>query len=54
MAQLFHIGLTVKNLERSVAFYRDVAEMTESPGLKVPLRWSIAGRRKTRGWNIGW
>ncbi len=28
MAQLFHVGLTVKNLERSLAFYRDVAEMT--------------------------
>lgn len=27
MAELFHIGLTVKNLERSIAFYRDVAGM---------------------------
>jgi len=29
MAELFHVGLTVKNLERSVAFYRDVAGMKE-------------------------
>jgi catechol 2,3-dioxygenase-like lactoylglutathione lyase family enzyme len=35
MAQLFHIGLTVKNLERSLAFYRDVAEMTEGEHLEV-------------------
>ena len=27
MAELFHIGLTVKNLERSIAFYHDVAGM---------------------------
>jgi lactoylglutathione lyase len=27
MAELFHVGLTVKNLERSLAFYRDVAGM---------------------------
>src|SRR5260370_42690016 len=35
MAQLFHIGLTVKKLERSLAFYRDVAEMTEAEHLEV-------------------
>jgi catechol 2,3-dioxygenase-like lactoylglutathione lyase family enzyme len=35
MAQLFHVGLTVKNLERSLAFYRDVAEMTEGEHLEV-------------------
>lgn len=29
MAELFHVGLTVKNLERSLAFYRDVAGMKE-------------------------
>ena len=29
MARLSHIGLTVKNLERSLAFYRDVAGMNE-------------------------
>jgi lactoylglutathione lyase len=29
MAELFHVGLTVKNLERSIAFYRDVAGMKE-------------------------
>ena len=29
MAELFHIGLTVKNLERSLAFYRDVVGMKE-------------------------
>jgi len=28
MAELFHVGLTVKNLERSLAFYRDIAGMT--------------------------
>jgi catechol 2,3-dioxygenase-like lactoylglutathione lyase family enzyme len=28
MAELFHIGLTVKNIERSMAFYRDVAGMS--------------------------
>jgi lactoylglutathione lyase len=27
MAELFHVGLTVKDLERSLAFYRDVAGM---------------------------
>lgn len=35
MAQLFHAGLTVKNLERSLAFYRDVAEMTAGEHLEV-------------------
>jgi catechol 2,3-dioxygenase-like lactoylglutathione lyase family enzyme len=29
MAELFHVGLTVKNLERSLAFYRDVVGMKE-------------------------
>ena len=28
MAELFHIGLTVKNLQRSLSFYRDVVGMT--------------------------
>jgi catechol 2,3-dioxygenase-like lactoylglutathione lyase family enzyme len=28
MAELFHVGLTVKDLERSLKFYRDVAGMT--------------------------
>jgi catechol 2,3-dioxygenase-like lactoylglutathione lyase family enzyme len=28
MADLFHVGLTVKNLERSLEFYRDVAGMS--------------------------
>jgi catechol 2,3-dioxygenase-like lactoylglutathione lyase family enzyme len=28
MAELFHVGLTVKDLDRSLAFYRDVAGMT--------------------------
>jgi catechol 2,3-dioxygenase-like lactoylglutathione lyase family enzyme len=28
MAELFHIGLTVKDIERSIAFYRDVAGMS--------------------------
>jgi catechol 2,3-dioxygenase-like lactoylglutathione lyase family enzyme len=28
MAELFHVGLTVKDLERSLRFYRDVAQMT--------------------------
>ena len=29
MIELFHVGLTVKNLEQSLAFYRDVAGMQE-------------------------
>jgi catechol 2,3-dioxygenase-like lactoylglutathione lyase family enzyme len=28
MAELFHVGITVKNLERSLKFYREVAGMT--------------------------
>ena len=28
MAELFHVGLTVKDLERSLRFYRDAAGMT--------------------------
>ncbi len=35
MAELFHIGLTVKNLERSIAFYRDIAEMQAGESLEV-------------------
>ena len=35
MAKLFHIGLTVKNLERSIAFYRDIAEMQEGEYLEA-------------------
>jgi lactoylglutathione lyase len=30
MSELFHVGLTVKNLERSIAFYRDVVGMKEN------------------------
>jgi lactoylglutathione lyase len=30
MAELFHVGLTIKNLERSIAFYRDVVGMQET------------------------
>ena len=30
MAELFHVGLTVKDLERSIAFYRDVVGMKEN------------------------
>jgi len=37
MAELYHVGLTVKNLERSLAFYRDVAGM-EQAGQVVELR----------------
>ena len=33
MAELFHVGLTVKNLERSLAFYRDVVGMKEGERL---------------------
>ena len=39
MAELFHIGLTVKNLERSIAFYRDIAEMQEGEYLGVPVEF---------------
>jgi len=35
MAELFHVGLTVKNLERSLAFYRDVVGMQEGERLAV-------------------
>lgn len=35
MTQLFHVGLTVKSLERSLAFYRDVAGMTEGEHLEA-------------------
>ena len=35
MAELFHIGLTVKNIERSIAFYRDVAGMQASEYLEA-------------------
>jgi lactoylglutathione lyase len=59
MAELFHIGLTVKNLERSIAFYRDVAGMqagdyleaaskefdrlTNNPGAKLKVIHLTAG-----------
>jgi catechol 2,3-dioxygenase-like lactoylglutathione lyase family enzyme len=29
MPELFHVGLTVKDLQRSLAFYRDVAGMAD-------------------------
>jgi catechol 2,3-dioxygenase-like lactoylglutathione lyase family enzyme len=35
MAQLLHASLTVENLARSLAFYRDVAEMTEGEHLNA-------------------
>ncbi len=35
MAELSHVGLTVKNLERSVAFYRDVIGMKEGKLLEL-------------------
>ena len=35
MAELSHVGLTVKNLERSVAFYRDVIGMKEGKPLDL-------------------
>lgn len=38
MAELFHVGLTVKNLERSLAFYRDVAGMVEYKSRALNVR----------------
>ena len=38
MAELYHVGLTVKNLDRSVAFYRDIAGMTET------WRYDVTGK----------
>ena len=35
MAELFHVGLTVKNLERSLAFYRDVVGMQPGERFEV-------------------
>jgi catechol 2,3-dioxygenase-like lactoylglutathione lyase family enzyme len=40
MARLSHIGLTVTNLERSLAFYRDVAGMNEGAVLEGENRAS--------------
>ena len=42
MPSLYHIGLTVENLEESVAFYRDVvglAEIPESSDLEISGEW---------------
>ncbi|MBI3244941.1 MAG: VOC family protein [Deltaproteobacteria bacterium] len=38
MSELFHVGLTVKNLERSVAFYRDVVGMRETEWKMLNVR----------------
>jgi len=38
VAELYHVGLTVKNLDRSVAFYRDIAGMTET------WRYDVTGK----------
>jgi catechol 2,3-dioxygenase-like lactoylglutathione lyase family enzyme len=38
MAELYHVGLTVKNLERSVAFYRDVVGMKEEKEQMLNVR----------------
>lgn len=38
MAELFHVGLTVKNLERSLAFYRDVVGMQPGEQFEVKSR----------------
>ena len=35
MPSLYHIGLTVENLEESVAFYRDVVGLAEIPALDI-------------------
>jgi len=35
MAELSHVGLTVKNLERSIAFYRDVIGLKEGKRLEL-------------------
>jgi catechol 2,3-dioxygenase-like lactoylglutathione lyase family enzyme len=40
MARLSHVGLTVKNLERSLTFYRDVAGMNEGAVLEGENRAS--------------
>lgn len=42
MPSLYHVGLTVENLEESVAFYRDVVGMSEIPAssnLEIEGRW---------------
>ena len=42
MPSLYHIGLTVENLEESVAFYRDVVGLTEIPessDLEISGEW---------------
>jgi catechol 2,3-dioxygenase-like lactoylglutathione lyase family enzyme len=38
MSELFHVGLTVKNLERSVAFYREVVGMQETEWKMMNVR----------------
>jgi catechol 2,3-dioxygenase-like lactoylglutathione lyase family enzyme len=38
MAELFHVGLTVKNLERSLAFYRDVVGMKEDGERRLNIK----------------
>ena len=35
MAEISHVGLTVKNLERSIAFYRDVVGLKEGQRLEL-------------------
>ena len=35
MAEISHVGLTVKNLERSIAFYRDVIGLKEGERLEL-------------------
>jgi predicted enzyme related to lactoylglutathione lyase len=44
MAQVSHIGLTVKNLERSMAFYGDVAGMSPGAVLQAEDRDANPGR----------
>ena len=42
MPSLYHVGLTVENLEESVAFYRDVVGMVEisaSSNLEIEGKW---------------
>lgn len=42
MPSLYHVGLTVENLEESVAFYRDVVGMLEIPAssnLEIEGKW---------------
>ena len=36
VGRIYHVGLTVSDLDRSIAFYRDILGLSSNTGIRIP------------------